>query len=162
MKEVILTQGKVAFVDDEDYESVSENTWRADCVNGKWYAVRQKQVNRISKKIYMHRQIMNAPKGMEVDHIDGNGLDNRKDNMRVVTHNQNMKNKKVNSNNKWGYTGVHFSGRDRVFQAYIQNGKHHVYLGKFDNPVSAAIAYNEAATKYFGEYARLNVIKETL
>jgi hypothetical protein len=91
MKEIPLTKGKVALVDDEDFEEVSKVTWYLVKIRNTCYA--HGYVKPPSKKMeYMHRLILKTPEDMETDHINGNGLDNRKENLRVVTHRQNMQN----------------------------------------------------------------------
>ena len=98
--------------------------------------------------------------GMDVDHINGNPLDNRKCNLRVVSHQQNCFNRKLSKNNSTGYKGVSLYKPNGKFKAYIKVNYKQIVLGYYDTAEEAAEAYNKAAIEYFGEYARLNVIKD--
>lgn len=119
-KKIPLTQGKFALVDDEDFEYLSQWKWHASKYSNSYYACRT--IN--SNKVLMHRFILNAQKELEVDHIDGNGLNNQKLNLRIVTHSRNMQNRKNNSNNKSGYKGVFFNKREKRWMSQIgENGK---------------------------------------
>lgn len=89
-KTIIISNGLHVWVDDEDYAEQSAFKWTAQKEHKTFYATRLKRINGKYKKIYMHRSIMKAPKGMEVDHGNGNGLDNRRENLEIVTHNENM------------------------------------------------------------------------
>lgn len=143
----------VALVDDEDYEYLSQHKWYAAFKNGTWYAKRGIWVDGKTKCEFMHRVIMNAPIGLLVDHKDGNGLNNQKTNIRLCTALQNARNKKPLR--KFKGTKKNICGN---FEARIKvNGKL-IQLGIFKNEIDAAITYNNAAIKYFGEFARLNII----
>lgn len=93
-----------------------------------------------------------------IDHINGNGLDNRRKNLRLVTKSQNMMNRGIQKNNTSGFMGVSFHKATGRWRAYIKKDKKQFYLGLFDNKKDAAIAYNEATKFYHGEYAYLNKI----
>lgn len=104
MKKIALTQGKFALVDDEDFEALAHYKWQATCSNDsfrkklKWYACRWETIKfktRPSKrrKVYMHRLVMHAPRGKVIDHLDGDGLNNQKSNLRAVTPYQNVMNR---------------------------------------------------------------------
>jgi hypothetical protein len=151
MKEIFLNQGKVALVDDEDYGWLMKFKWSVS----REYASRGNGAN---KKIRMHREIMGAPSSAEVDHINGNTLDNRKSNLRVVTHSENMKNRKLNSNSKTGYKGVCYDKLNGMYHVTLRYNGKKVFLGRYKNVVDAALAYNRGALEYFGEFARLNEI----
>lgn len=150
MKKIKLTQNKFVLVDDEDFEYLNQWKWQ---FGGRRYAVRT--INH-SQKIYMHRQIMNPPKNMEIDHINGNELDNRKENLRFANRRQNQLNAKPHKGSISGYKGVYLKklNTEKKWVVYIQQK----YIGSFVNKINAAKAYNQAAIKYFGEFARLNTI----
>lgn len=154
MKVIRLTQDKSAIVDDESYEYLSQFKWQAryDRTTGKWYAARQ--VRR--KFIYMHREILNAPDGLHVDHINGDTLNNRERNLRLATSAQNAWNRDKNRNNTTGYKGVtREKGRRKVRAQITVNGKH-MHLGWFDDPREAALVYDQAVRKYHGAYGCTN------
>lgn len=154
MKFIPLTQGQFAIVDDEGYEELSRRKWCAlKGSDGKYRAIRG-----YDPAVYMHRQIMNAPKGMDVDHINHNPLDNQKTNLRICTRSQNNQNKLAHKSAKSKYKGVHYHKPQKKWMARLAlNGKRFT-LGAFNNEIDAAKAYNKAATKYFGEYACLNPV----
>ena len=156
MKEIQLTQGKVVFVDDEDYERLNRFKWYAMECKKKWYAIRQNsRINGKQTHILMHREIMNATKGSSVDHRNGNGLYNCKGNLRLATKQENGFNRKhPNQNNKLKVKGVVWHKQHRKFQATIKvNGKA-MYLGLFNVLGDADSPYRIAEEKYFGEIAR--------
>ena len=157
MKEILLTQGKVALVDDEDYEELSKYKWCFTMRKGArtGYVVRYlgKGGGR-GTTVPMHRVIMKAQKGQEVDHKDGNGLNNQKENLRFATRAQNSANKK--SCNSTGFKGV-YKNKKRWSVNIGMDGKTK-YLGSYSTKEEAALAYNRAAQEHFGEYAYLNEI----
>lgn len=162
MKTINLTQGKVALVDDEDYESLSKYKWYA-CKHGCYYALRHDQESSTRNPKAMHHEIMvKNPRGMTIDHIDGNGLNNQRMNLRICTTAQNQWNSSKRTNNKSGFKGVYFHHRDKRWVAQIMVNNIRKYLGNFDTPELAAIAFNEAAIKYHGKFARLNNIPEAI
>jgi len=151
MKTIPLTQGKIAVVDDADYERVIQHKW---CYDSGGYAT----ANVNGKQQRMHRFILKAKRGEHVDHANMNGLDNQRSNIRICNNSQNHANTRLRSDNTTGYKGVSYITRDDRFQAKIQVNGHHMNLGYFTDPKLAAIAYNEAAVKHFGEFARLNQV----
>jgi len=158
MKEIQLTQGKTAVIDDEDFQLISKWKWRV--VKKKsdqtCYAMRRTKENGKHIAVTMHRAIMNPPKGAPIDHIDGDGLNNRRSNLRVCTHAQNCWNRKHNSNAKNRFKGVYKKGTR--WESFITTNRQKVYLGSFETDLEAALAYNIAATKYFGDFAKLNIV----
>lgn len=145
-----LTQGKVAIVDDEDYETLIQFTWSAHRSRNCWYARTRIQ----GMQFGMHELVLGEK---YVDHINRNGLDNRRENLRFCTNSQNQMNKGKQSGSYYSrYKGVtrHRSG----WMVRIQvNGKR-IQVGYFKVEEDAAVAYNMAALKYHGEFARLNAI----
>lgn len=154
MKTIKLTQNKIALVDDEDFEYLNQFKWL--CANG--YAIRKISINGKRKTIWMHRLIMNTPDDMQTDHIHHDPLDNRKENLRICTRQQNGMNRKSNKNSTSKYKGVSWKKREKKWQSYIQINGTSKHLGGFKSEEDAALSYNQAATKYFGEFALLNVI----
>lgn len=151
-KEIQLTNGKIVIVDAEDYEWLNQYRW--------WFAKRrsteyaQCRITDSSGKkkiILMHRMLMNTPLGLDTDHINGNGLDNRKSNLRPSTHRENMRNRRKAT----GYKGVYYRQDRGVYYAHIKLDRRKV-LGHFTSEVSAACAYDYAAKEHFGEFACLN------
>lgn len=156
MREIELTQGRVATVDDADYELVSVHKWHyADYLNGRGYAKTNNKENSPAL-LRMHRLIMKAGPKDKVDHINGNTLDNRRENLRFVSQSQNMINAGLRSTNKSGYKGVCFVTREKKWLATIWKDGKQKYLGFHNKAEDAAKAYNEAAISLHGEYARLN------
>jgi hypothetical protein len=153
MKEIQLTQGQVAKVDDGDYEYLNQWNWYYH----KGYAVRvDKRILGKQKTIKMHGVIMDTPTDLETDHINHDRLDNRRDNLRVVTHAQNQMNKKKQIDNTSGYKGVSWHKQKNKWIAKIQVVNRQKHLGCFTDMIEAAKAYDAAAIKYFGEFAVLN------
>jgi hypothetical protein len=153
MKEIPLTQGKVALVDDGDYGLVIQHKWYAAELKRHWYAVRSGQNHRM---IFLHREIMNASAGVQVDHINGNGLDCRRENLRLCTPAENNRNSSKPRSNTSGYKGVTWHKRGAKWQAAISWNRKSIHLGLFSDPETAARAYDEAARKYHGAFAKTN------
>ncbi len=152
MKEIQLTRGKVAFIDDDDYERVSAHKWHAATgVRMRWYAASR------SGRMRLHRFLLNAPNGMQVDHLNGNSLDCRRANLRLASHSQNLWNRSKASHNTSGFKGVIREARGgKKWCAQIVANKIHYHLGTFNTPEEAAWAYDDAALRLHGEFARLN------
>lgn len=157
MKEIFLTKGKVAFVDDDDYEWLSKQKWYATN-NGKkrelWYAKRSFKQRGKNKSQTMHVSIMNPGKGFEVDHIDGYGLNNQRSNLRIVTHRINCHNSRHFPGTS-KYKGV--SKSDKKWRAMIRNDGRKIHLGYFETEIEAAKAYDVKAKTIFGDHATLNL-----
>lgn len=152
MKEIPLTQGFVTIVDDAQYDRLAHHKY----YYSRGYAVRMDVVDGKRKMLWMHREIMRTPEGMETDHINGDRLDNRVANLRICTTTQNQQNRKMKKNNSCGYKGVSWEKARNKWVAKIRHNAHTLHLGYFKNPRSAALAYDRAAREYFGEFARTN------
>ena len=152
-KKIQLTRGKFAIVDNEDYAIISKFQWYYLPTANKEYAARASN----GKTQYLHRQLMKAKSGMTVDHQNGNGLDCRRSNLRCCLLRNNQKNKQKRCDNKTGFKGVRFTNRRKhpYYASIFSNGKG-IFLGCFGTAIEAAKAYNQAAKKYHGKYAKLN------
>ena len=161
MKRIKLTQGKWALVSDEDYEFLRQWKWFAFKGSSNMpYAARTVRLNsKQSYKIFMYNIVAKRIKLKEIiDHIDRNGLNNQRNNLRDSTRSQNNANRGLNKNNTSGYKGVCWNKQKQKWHARIRVNYKYVQLGLFDNIKDAARAYNKAALKYFGEFAWLNPI----
>lgn len=158
MKEIQLTQGKVALVDDEDFKRVSQFKWQYLKVHGMEYAKRGKYELGKQSTQYMHVFILGEIPGMEIDHIKpSNSLNNQKSNLRHCTHSENMMNRRLNKNGSSQYKGVSWHIINKKWRAQIQLNKKCIYIGYFTDETEAALAYNKKAVELFGEFARLNI-----
>jgi hypothetical protein len=151
-KFIPLTQGKFAIVDAEDYDWLVQYKWHCRKFNNNFYAFRQEH----NKTISMHRVIINAPKEMLVDHIDCNGLNNRKSNLRLCTYAQNACNRRPKPNSSSKYKGISFHRRDKKWEAQINHNGKSKYLGRYDIEIDAALTYDRKAEQLFGQFAYLN------
>lgn len=150
MREITLTKGYIAFVDDEDYDQLITHKWKANVTSsGQVYAMRA--------GLKMHRVVMNAPKGMVVDHINGNTLDNQKKNLRICEQRMNARNRGVRKtcHKTSMFKGVHLA-KSGVWIARIRVNSKGYCLGYFDREIDAALAYNQAAIERFGSFAKIN------
>lgn len=155
-------------IDEEDYNRIKKYHWtvafKPDINNFyiKCHPKSSKSSQRTTEKL--HRFIMNAPEGSHVDHINHNTLDNRKSNLRICTHEENCRNKQKRKKDKRDnsmsskYKGVCFRDDSNKFRATISFNKKRISLGCYENEEDAAKAYNEAAIKYHGEFAVLNIL----
>ncbi len=160
MKEIKLTQGKVALVDDEDFEELNKFKWCARKDRNTYYAVRRNKELKIGN-IQMHREILKVKdKTLLVDHRDHDGLNNQKNNLRVATAAGNSKNRQSRKGSASKYLGVYWAVNNNKWLASIRNNGKNIYLGYFINELDAAIAYNIAAVEIHGEFANLNIITE--
>lgn len=153
---LVLSQGQVAVIDAEDFERASAHCWHL-IVKGQ-YAAAWMDVDGKQKHVYLHRFILNAPRGTEVDHKDGNGLDCRKQNLRLVSHKQNMWNSRKRSKPASSkYKGVAWYTRHGKWRARIMTNGKDLFLGYFKTEEEAARAYDVAASEHRGSSAKLNL-----
>ena len=158
--EIPLTQGVFALVDAADAPLVTGYSWCLTKVGRRRYATAYVRGSAKIRPQYvtMHRLLLNAPNRMDVDHIDGNGLNNTRANLRLASRAQNMANVARVSHGRSKHKGVTFVARLRLrpWRAQIMvNGKH-LHLGQYATEVEAAKAYDAAARLHFGEFARTN------
>lgn len=156
-----LTQGKYAIVDDEDYEWLNQWKW---CVQKdyslkkeRYYAVRGA---RSGEKILMHRFILGVPQDKQTDHRNHNGLDNRRENIRMCCGSENQFNamKDTTSHSSTSkYKGVSWNIQRQKWQAQICKNRQAIHLGQFDDEINAAKAYDRKAKELFGDFAYLNL-----
>ena len=150
MKEIILSKGMSAQVDDEDYERLMPYRWHAYQQDDVWYA-------KAHGNVRMHRVIMKLDGSYPlVDHVDRNGLNNQKANLRTCTRSQNGANSAKLMKGSSIYKGVCYRKDRNVWTAQIVVNSNHIYLGYFHSEEDAARAYDLAAVKYFGPFARTN------
>ncbi len=156
-RKIKLTQGQYAIVDPEDYEYLNLFKWFANRSRDSFYARRVIYINGKIKVIHMHRLIMNYDGELVVDHENRNTLDNRKANLRIATAGENRANSTREIDSKSSkYRGVSRKKGHKKWLAAIGYRGKHIHLGYFENEIEAAKAYDEAAKKYYGEYAVLN------
>ena len=163
MKKIQLTQNKFTIVDDEDYGELNKRNWYANLNRSvkTYYAVRKDyQLNK--KNIHMHRVIMNCPKDKFIDHINGNTLDNRKENLRICTGTQNQGNMKIHKDNASGIKGITWDKSRKKWKAQISINNKSKHLGLFSDKLKAKAAYTKAAKQYFGEFYSDGIKKENV
>lgn len=146
-----LTQGQFALIDAADAALVSRWKWRAARSGATFYA----RSGSFDRQIWMHRVLLNAPDGVEVDHINGDGLDNRRVNLRLCVHAENGASQRRPKNNTSGFKGVYVL--EGLWAASV-GGR---YLGRYDTPEEAARAYDTEARRRYGEFARPNFPDES-
>lgn len=153
MKEIKLSRNKIAIVDDEDFEYLSLHKWHVQSKNEiNFYAARAKIENGKQVFVFMHREIVKCDQQYVVDHIDGNSLNNIKENLRICTKQQNSCNRRIHKTNSTGYKGVYIHKSGRIAAKITYLGKQY-HLGYFDDAKIAHEAYCKAAIKLHGEYA---------
>jgi len=146
-----LTRGKYAIVDAADYEQLNRHKWCASFTGKRFYAYRKDH----GRSTLMHRVLTNCPAGMVVDHIDGNGLNNRRSNLRVCTPTQNVRNcGPIRKSSK--FKGVCYNKRWGQWVVWIRYDGRNIFVGRFDDEIEAARAYDRQAAVLFGEFAYLN------
>ena len=157
VKSIELTQGRQTIVDSDDYIKFGQVKWYYGCGG---YAIRNRNkegadsYNRVT--VLLHREIMNAEQGSMIDHINGDTLDNRKENLRFCTSSQNNINQKLRKDNKSGFKGVIWNKEAKKWRAEVGCKGKSVFVGDFMNLQEAARAYDKAAIELFGEFAHLN------
>jgi hypothetical protein len=163
-KEIQLTQGQVAIVDDDDFERLNQWKWQAhrDPKSKHYYAVHSfHKENGCKGKVRMHRLIMEAPKGRLVDHIESEQtLNNQRSNLRFASRSQNTCNSKIRVNNKSGFRGVHWHKSAGKYASQININGQIKTLGFFLEKADAARVRDRAVIEHFGEFARLNFPRE--
>jgi hypothetical protein len=169
METIALTQGERSIIDGVDRQWISEHRWyavkqrkRRDC-----YAERKITISGKRAHIFLHQAVWEMhngpiPAGMEIDHINGNGLDNRLRNLRLATRSQNMYNRRKLTTTSSKFKGVSYAKREGRWVAYIRQNRSRIHLGYFETELDAALAYDEKARELFGEFASLNFPPETL
>jgi hypothetical protein len=150
---VQLTQGYESIIDADKAEDIGKHNWYALVTGGLVYAVR-KSPRPDSKTLLMHRELLLPREGYEVDHINGDGRDNRMSNLREATSQQNKHNQKAKGNNKSGYKGVFLEKRTNKWVAVIMCSGVNKWLGSYDNPQDAHSAYCKASKELHGEFGR--------
>jgi hypothetical protein len=164
VKTIPLTQGKEALVDDCDYEYLVQWKWQFQREGHRrtGYAVRIQRTGEKRSHLCMHRLVATRSglviDGKQLDHVDGDGLNNCRGDLRVSTTSQNHANRRRNRNNTSGFKGVTWNKRWKKWVAQIEVAGQNLYLNGFDDPRDAARAYNEAALEHFGEFACLNPV----
>lgn len=150
-KAINLTKGKVCFVDDVDWDNLSQFKW---CYASCGYAVRRAN----NKNVYMHREILNPVAGIDIDHIDGDRMNNTRSNLRFCSRGENIRNSKKRTDRVYTskYKGVIFDASRNKWRAEITVDYQSKYLGRFFHEEDAKNAYNNAAIKYFGHFANIN------
>ncbi len=160
VKLIKLSDGRHTAVDDDVYEWARKYSWKPMGL-GKYVgrSVRPPGSTKKSGSVYLHRAICGNPAGLEVDHIDGDRLNNQRSNLRVCTHQQNHQNRHTPQSKCSPYKGVKrrsLVGGGYSWQARIKIDGKETFLGAYKTEIEAAQAYNRAAVEHFGEFARLN------
>jgi len=154
-----MAQPRYAKVDPADYERLRKYEWLTKKGKNSFYARRRVPTGKSKKEklVYMHQMVVKVPKGMVIDHINQDGMDNRSGNLRPATHSQNLCNRKKRSGaTQSKYKGIYWRKKVRKWQASIKCNKKRIELGYFRDEIEAAKAYDRAAKKYHGEFACLN------
>lgn len=160
MKEIKLSQGMIALVDDDDYEKVNQHKWyaRKNGKNDAYYALRWDNCS--NKHVRMHRALMEVTSELIVDHVNHNTLDNRKSNLRICNKTENCRNQRLRLQNTSGYKGVSYHKNHKKYEAKIKYNGKRLFLGYYETAKEAAISYNEKAKELFKEFAWINPIEK--
>jgi hypothetical protein len=157
-REIPLSQGMVAIVDDEDYERLSKYRWFASKVGNNWYALRHSPRGQSPATVKMHRVVVGLEyrDKKQLDHINHNGLDNRRSNLRICDYAANQHNRKIRGTGTSQYKGVDLIAGRKKWRARICKQYRTYELGEFASEKEAAAAYDGAAIILFGEFACIN------
>ncbi|MFH1370644.1 MAG: AP2 domain-containing protein [Planctomycetota bacterium] len=159
-RRIYLGDGEWTILDKEDYYRLNHYKWFLTGRLHKFYAARTIKDGGRTIITRMHRDIMNPPPKLLVDHRNCDGLDNRRENLRLATKSQNAYNSRKRNNTSSRYIGVHLRKNNGRWEAQIRHHEKRMWLGSFKNEIDAARAYDEAAKKYHGKFARLNFPEE--
>jgi hypothetical protein len=161
-RKIFLGERQWTILDPQDFYKLGNFKWFVHSNGSNLYAARTAITAKLrSKIIYLHRQIMDPPPTLLVDHRNCNSLDNRRANLRLATHKQNMHNRRKRANTSSRFIGVHFDKQRRKWAVHIRHNGRKLWLGRFTDELAAARAYDLAAIKYHGEFARPNFPQET-
>jgi hypothetical protein len=156
-RRIYLGEGCWTIVDNDVYYRLGNLKWVISGNDGGYYAIRfVKTRSGKTKSVRLHREIINPPKGLFIDHKNNNTLDNRRANLRLATQSQNCCNRRKRRNTSSRFLGVSLDKCTGKWRAYINIKGKRIYLGWFDSEIDAASAYDRAAVKYHGEFAHLN------
>lgn len=167
MKLIHITKGKTVKVDEEDYDTLMKWKWTCKIGAYTFYAMRAEVIGGKSVEIKMHRQIMDVvfDKATLIDHRDGDGLNNQRENLRKCNRSQNNINTRKRKNSTSIYKGVSYQASTKALKkwiAFVSSDKKHYFLGRYDTEIEAAIAYDRKALELHGEFAVLNIDAATL
>lgn len=155
MYQIPLTQGFFSLVDKDDFYKFSTKRWYADKIRNYIMAVRTEGYGKNKKTVYLHRLIMSCPKGLFVDHINHDTLDNRKSNLRICTVAENTRNSVKSSRNSSGYKGVSWNSKNKNWRVQINVDNRHIEVGSFKDKVEASKAYLQASKQYHRQFSHL-------
>jgi hypothetical protein len=160
-RKIRLTEGKFTLVDQNDFYWLNNFDWFTKKNNKSFYAVRlDNDCAKWPTMVSMHRQIMNSPKGLLVDHRNLDGLDNRRSNLRIATYSENNCNRLKKKNTSSRFVGVCWEKTKSRWVTHIRHNGKIIYLGLFKSEIDAANAYDQAARMYHKEFAHLNFPEE--